>query len=184
MRPFFSLLFLACCVLPPAAAARAPDPTDTARAFYAWVLKHPSVGLPSTLERRTLAPLLSPRLAALLDDASATQARCDRAAAQGDKPLLIEGDLFVDNDEGATAVEIGASRHLGDRASVRAHLSHADLRLPASDKSLLVTWSDRLELRRIGGQWRVHDVSFSRHDSLTGVLKAYLAEGARVCPRG
>src|SRR5262245_46744252 len=77
------------------APARAQSSDETLHTFYSWVLAHPSRGLPSPAERAELAKVLSPALIESLKTASETEARCVEAAPKGDKPYIVEGDLFV-----------------------------------------------------------------------------------------
>lgn len=161
--------------------ALADTPDDTLRAFYTWVLAHPSLGLPAPHERIALAPVVSPRLLGLLDAAARTQERCTQAAPEGDKPLLLEGDLFVGNHEGATEIAYGELRRIGDRVSVESDLFYVDHRFPQGHRHRGVAWRDRVEIRLIGNRWYVDEVRLRGARTLSGVLEAYIAEGAKSC---
>lgn len=175
------LTLAAIAVTASAAGAESHAPEDAMRAFYAWVLAHPSRALPSPRERAQLANVLSPQLSQLLKDAAVTEARCVKAAPRGDKPLIVEGDLFVGNYEGASEVAYGALVRDGDAVRVDVDLVHVDARFPRGHKHRAVAWKDYLELRFDGTRWRVHDVRFRRSKSLAAGLQDYIDEGERAC---
>ena len=154
---------------------------DTVHAFYSWVLAHPSRGLPSRSERGQLAKYLSPRLIRLFAAASDTQAKCVAAAPKGDKPLILEGDMFVGNYEGATEVVYGEPRRSGDAVIVESDLFYVDNRFPKAHKHRAVAWKDRIEMRFIAGGWYVDEVRFHRGETLVAALDAYITEGKRSC---
>jgi hypothetical protein len=181
MRPIavFSLvLFLA---LP--ARAEGPSPENAVRAFYAWVLAHPSISLPSARQRAQLAKMLAPELVQLLKEASDMEARCVKVAPKDEKPLILEGNLFVGNLEGATEVAYRLPDSKDTVVRVDADLIYVDSRFPKGHKYRAVAWKDRVELRQAGARWLVQDVKFQNDGSLAGGLKEYLADGARTCVR-
>jgi hypothetical protein len=145
------------------------------------VLALRSGGLPSTRERGRLAGVLSPGFVRLLETASEVQALCMRTAPKDEKPLMIEGALFVGNNEGATEVAYGDVRRDGDLVVVEAHLVYVDPRFPKAHRHRAVAWTDRVELRAVDGQWRVHDVRIAGDRSLVGELQAFIDEGRRTC---
>jgi hypothetical protein len=163
--------------------ADAQLPEDAMRAFYSWALAHPSLALPSPKERAQLAKVVSPDLIQLLKAASDIQAQCIKAAPKGDKPLILEGDLFVGNYEGATEVAYGDQRRNGDVVVVESDLLYVDTRFPKAHKHRVVVWKDRLELRLVSGRWYVQDVQFPRDRSLVAGLKAYIDKGTRSCAK-
>ncbi len=166
------------------ALAQAQSPEESLHAFYSWVLAHPSRGLPSAGERAVLAKVLSPALLESLEAASATEAKCVEAAPQGDKPFVVEGDLFVGNYEGATEVAYGKPRRDADRVVVESDLLYVDSRFPRAHEHRAVAWRDRVELRLVGGRWYVDDVHFHPGRSLLAMLKSYVADGVRTCASG
>ena len=161
--------------------AQAQSADETLHAFYAWVLAHPSRGLPSAGERGELAKVLSPALIESLETASATEAKCVAAATKGDKPYIVEGDMFVGNYEGATEVAYGKPRRDADTIIVESDLYYVDNRFPKAHKHRAVGWRDRVEMRLSGGRWYVVDVHFHPKRSLLATLQSYIAEGARTC---
>lgn len=173
---YFSILMVATCAR---ASERAPE--DTVYAFYAWVLAHPANALPSPEQRSELAKLLTPSTLRLVDAALRTEAECIAAAPPGDKPDVLEGDLFVGNYEGATEVAYGESVRRGDTVRVDATLLYLDPRFPKADKHRAWVWKDQLELHLVGEHWYVHDVHFAEKQSLIGRLKSYVEEGALSC---
>jgi len=170
-----ALIFCACL------QAAAQNPEDTVQRFYAWALAHPSRALPSPAERVQLAKVLSPQLVALLKSAAETEAKCVRSTPKSDKPLLVEGDLFVGNYEGATEVVYGPPRRHGDTLAVESDLFYVDRRFPKAHPHRTIAWKDRVELRRIDGHWYVEDIRFARDRSLAASLNAYIEAGARSC---
>jgi hypothetical protein len=165
--------------------ASAPTHAETAEhtshAFYAWVLAHPWRAIPSPKERAQLSELLSPELSRSLRLAADMEARCVKAAPKGEKPWIVEGDLFVGNLEGASEVAYGEAHPEGDAVVVDMDLMYVDRRFPKAHKHRTVAWKDRLELRNADGHWRVSDVRFSGGRSLRQELQSYLDEGARSC---
>lgn len=179
MQP--SSLLLAALLVASADSAAAQTPEDAAQAFYAWVLAHPSAALPSPGERPRLSRVLSPQLMKLIEDASATEARCVKTAPKGDKPLIVEGDLFVGNLEGATEVAHGEARRNGDVVVIDENLTFVDRRFPKAHKHRAVAWKYSLELRLDGARWIVHDVRFRQDRTLAGNLQDYIEAGTRTC---
>ena len=162
-------------------SAQAQSPDESLRVFYSWVLAHPSRGLPSAGERMELAKVLSPALIESLKTASETQAKCVEAAPKGDKPYIVEGDLFVGNHEGATEVVYGKPQRNADTVVVESDLLYIDSRFPKAHRHRAVAWRDRVEMRLVGGRWYVADVHFQPKRSLLATLKSYVAEGLRTC---
>ncbi len=156
-------------------------PEGAAHEFYSWGLAHPSLGLPSPKQRTQLAKFLSPQLVQLLKEASDTEKRCVKAAPKGEKPNVIEGDLFVGNYEGATEVAYGNPQRDGESVVVESDLLYIDSRFPKSHKHRAIAWKDRLELQLAGTRWLVQDVKFQQGRSLAAGLKEYIAEGAQSC---
>jgi len=177
-RPFAASLALAACS---GLACAAEEPIDTAREFYGWVLSHPSHGLPSPKDRAELARFVAPDLLHLLKSAAETEARCVKAAPKGEKPLVVEGDVFVGNYEGASEVAYGPIEREGDAVSMEANLVYIDTRFAKSHPHRVVAWQDRLEMRLMGGRWMVQDAHFLPDRTLTEELEGYLDEGRRAC---
>ena len=157
------------------------SPEASVHAFYGWVLAHPSRGLPSANERAELAKTLSPEVMKLLKAASEMEAKCVRAAPKGEKPLIVEGDLFVGNYEGATEIAYGEPRREADRVVVESDLMNVDKRFPKAHKNRTIAWKDSAELRQVGGRWYVDDVRFAENRSLVGNLNEYIDDAGRSC---
>ena len=168
-------------IITASAQATEQAPEEAVRSFYSWALAHRSRGLPSSKDRTQLANLLSPDVIQLLKSASDTEAKCVKTAPKGDKPLIIEGDLFVGNYEGATEVAYRDLRRNGDTIVVDADLIYVDTRFPKGHKHRAVAWKDRLELRLVGERWYVQDIRFAENRSLVAGLKSYIEEGSRSC---
>lgn len=114
----FCPLLLCALAVSTGALADPQAPEDAIRAFYSWVLAHPSRALPSPKERGELTKTMSPELLGLLKEASATEAKCVRAAPRREKPLIVEGDLFVGNYEGANEIAYGEVHRNGNTAGL------------------------------------------------------------------
>ena len=173
--------FLCVLIFATQAFADSPSPDAALQAFYAWVLAHPSRGLPSAKERAELAKMLSPEVIKLLKTASDMEAKCVRAAPKGEKPLIVEGDLFVGNYEGATEIAYGEPHREGDRVVVESDLMDVDKRFPKAHKNRAIAWKDSVELRQVDGRWYVDDVRFGDKRSLVGNLKEYIDDAGRSC---
>jgi hypothetical protein len=138
-----TIILLSTLLLSLVARADTQSPEDILHAFYAWVLAHPSVALPSPTERAQLAKLVSPQLVQLLQEASVTEARCIHSTRQGDKPNVIEDNLFVGNDEGATEVAYGEMHRNGNIFLVEVTLLYVDQRFPIAHPYRTVVWRDQ-----------------------------------------
>ncbi len=159
------------------------EPADTVRRFYAWVLAHPGQALPSAAQRQQLAQVLTPSLLQLLKTTSQTEARCLRDLAKGDKPDIVEGDVFVSHYEGATEVAYDEVQTEGDdQAIAQVQLTSIDTRFPKAHPHRAVVWRDTVVLRREGGRWWVQDVQFVDRPSLVASLNDYVEAGDRSCP--
>ncbi len=174
------LLPLALLLALPARAAD-PAPDATVQAFYAWVLDHPSLGIPNAEDRAKLAPLLAPQLVQLLEQASATEAQCLKTVQDGDKPDVYEGDLFAGTYEGATDVAFHKAVGKGGLATADIDLIYIDARFPRADQNRAYVWKNTIELRKAGDRWWVQNIRFSRKETLVSVLRDYIAQGARSC---
>ena len=128
-----------------------------------------------------LSSFLSPQLVQLLKEAADTQARCVKASPKGEKPNVIEGDLFVGNYEGATEVAYGNPKREGEIVVVEARLFYLDPRFPKAHRHRAIAWTDRLQLQLAGNRWLVQDVQFQQDRSLAAGLRQYIAEGVRSC---
>jgi hypothetical protein len=172
-------------LLEPLWAAGAP-PTSSSHAlenFYRWVLAHPASSVPTNKERGQLSAFLSPHLIALLKDAADAQARCVKTARKDEKPLILEGDLFVGYEGGASEVAYGATSPVdGGTVNTTMHLFAIDKRFAKGTMYRTVTWVDKVQLRQESdGIWRVQDILFEHNRSLVNGLQAYLAEAAESC---
>jgi len=139
-----AILVVAAGATPAAAVASPVGPAARVEAFLAAYASTGSSGLPDAAQLDRLRPYLAPRLARLLADARAAQARY-AAAHPGDKPPLIEGDLFSSLFEGPQrfrAVESGNDKD--GRDWVLIEFRRADPRAGQPD----FVWHDRYWLAR------------------------------------
>ena len=176
-----SASFLSALIFATHALADTHLPDATLHTFYAWVLAHPSRGLPSAKERAELAKTLSPEVMKLLKAASEMEAKCIRVGPKGEKPLIVEGDLFVSNYEGATEIAYGEPRREGDHVAVESDLMSVDKRFPKAHKNRAIAWKDTVELKQLDGRWYVDDVRFAENRSLVGNLKEYIEDAGQSC---
>ena len=143
-------------LLAAASPARADDASDMAAAanrFYATYAAQPrNGGLPEGVARGRYLPLLSPRLAGMLNQATAAQVRF-RAQVKG-APPLIQGDIFSSQFEGFQTYRVGACSGTGaaGRCSVALHYE--------SPGQKPVDWSDEILLVKTGSGWKVDDIAY------------------------
>ena len=175
------LCFLCLTLWLAAVRAETITPIDTVESFYSWVLVRPPTGMPSPKERVQLAKWLAPELLKMLDAARVTQDRCIRVAPEGDKPELLEGNLFSGNEDGATEAAYREAKQAGGKASVAVDLVGIDKRLRKGDRRRAVAWQAEVTLVAIDRRWYVEDIRFDRDRSLRSTLQEYNDEGARTC---
>lgn len=124
-----------------------------ANRFYAtYAGQTRSGGLPEGVARGRYLPLLSSRLAGLLNQATAAQVRF-RAKVKG-APPLIQGDLFSSQFEGFQAYKVGTctGTAAAGRCSVALHYE-----VPGQKP---VDWNDEILLVKAGGDWKVDDIAY------------------------
>lgn len=118
--------------------AETTAPIDTAQSFFSWALVRHASPLPSPKERVEIANWMTPDLMTLLDTALITQDLCIRTAPKGDKPNLLEGDIFVGNEEGATEAAYQVTKPLTQqvvgKAVVTVDMVYVDQRWPRGDR--------------------------------------------------
>lgn len=176
------LIFSALNLLAWPAAAQPQPPEDVATAYYTWVLAHPGWSLPSARERAQLARFMAPSVVALLKAATEMEKRCIEAAPKGDKPSVLEGDLFVGNYEGASEVAYGeVVRKEEGLALLDVNLMYVAQRVPKAHPHRAVAWKDQLEMRLVDGRWRVSDVKFHHGRSLVASLDEYVKDEQEYC---
>jgi hypothetical protein len=137
----------------PACADDAADMAAAANRFYATHAAAPrSGGLPEGATLGRYLPLLSPRLAGLIRQAGAAQARFH--AKVKDAPPLIEGDLFSSQFEGFQTYQVGAcgGSATAGRCSARLHYQ-----APGQKP---VDWNDDVLLVKAQGQWKIDDIAY------------------------
>lgn len=139
-----------------AAPARADDASDMAAAasrFYATHAAQPrNGGLPEGAARGRYLPLLSPRLAGLLNDATAAQVRFH--AKVKNSPPLLEGDIFSSQFEGFQTYKVSTctGNARAGRCSVALHYE-----VPGQKP---VDWTDDMLLVKTGTGWKVDDIAY------------------------
>jgi hypothetical protein len=149
-RAAFCLLLA---VVIPAQADDASGMAAAANRFYATYAAQPrSGGLPEGVARGRYLPLLSSRLAGLLNQATAAQVRF-RAKVKG-APPLIQGDIFSSQFEGFQAYKVGTctGTAAAGRCSVALHYE-----VPGQKP---VDWNDEILLVKAGGDWKVDDIAY------------------------
>jgi len=137
----------------PACADDATDMAAAANRFYATRAAQPrSGGLPEGVARGRYLPLLSPRLAGLLNDATAAQVRFH--AKMKNAPPLLEGDIFSSQFEGFQTYKVGActGNAKAGRCSVALHYE-----VPGQKP---VDWNDDILLVKAGTGWKVDDIAY------------------------
>jgi hypothetical protein len=168
-RPALALTLLLAAIVP----AQAQDAGTAANNFYTSVMALPRAGgIPVPSARARLQPLLSTRLAALINQAAAAEARF--RAGNKFAPPLLEGDLFSSLFEGPAAFRLGACT--GTAVAQRCRIQFS--RPPAPGAPARPTdWGDDLLLVNEGGGWKVDDVDYRGGFAFgnTGLLSQTLA---------
>lgn len=136
-----------------AVPARADDTADLAAAanrLYAALPR--GGGIPAPVARAKLAPLLSTRLAGLINAAAAADARFHAKVKAA--PPLIEGDIFSSQFEGFQSYKVGACTGTGTagRCLVQLHYQAAGQKP--------VDWNDELLFIKAQGQWKLDDIAY------------------------
>jgi hypothetical protein len=137
--------------------AEKPDPAAVVNRFYtAYQALGPGLGLPAPADLAKLAPLLTPRLRALL--AAARRVQDDFAKAHPDeKPPFVEGDLFSSLFEGFKAFHVGAAEPLpGGGYRVKVDLSYWE----ESDPKTVTKWQDAVLVQSQEGALLIDDFEF------------------------
>jgi len=135
-----------------AATAAAASPDAAATAFYSAVMTLPTGGVPDAAGQATLAPLVTPELAANLAAARAAE-DAHTAATNNEEPPMVQGDVFGSLFEGRTGFVVGACIPSGNVAACEVIQSYSD----ASGDS---EWTDTAVLVQQDGAWRVADVIY------------------------
>lgn len=169
---------LCACTTP---AGRDDSPTSTVSSFSRWYLASTAGSFPGTDTWPTLRPLVTPAFYAALEKGYAGM-ECHRNATRGTEPPPLAGDLFVSLFEGASSlVSLAVISRSGDEAVVAATWKYSDSRPGQAPTQ----WTDRVILRRIGGQWLIDDFvhdgtwDFAVKGSVTRVLMEVAGECAR-----
>ena len=135
-----------------AAAPAADSPAGVATAFYTAVSALPVGGVPGAAGQATLAPLVTPELAAALAAARAAE-DAHTAATNNEEPPFLEGDIFGSLFEGRTGLGIGDCLESGNGVNCEVMQSY-------SDESGDSEWTDTAVLVQVDGAWKVADVIY------------------------
>jgi len=134
-----------------ASACPAADmPEGAVCAFYTRYLEVRPTGLPTQGQQAVLAPWLSDRLEARLDDARQVQLRF-RAESPGEKPPLVDGCLFASLFEGPTSFAVGAAATSGGVTRVPVQFRYGED----------AAWQDVIVLTRDGPRYVIDDIEFA-----------------------
>jgi hypothetical protein len=145
-------------VAEPSAAALPPDAealraaTTLATDFYEMRLRLGRTGLPDAGEMKAYRAFLCPALADMMDAARARQSAWI-AANPGEKPPLVDGDLFSSLFEGPDAVSAAGTTVDGEGARV-------GISMRTGEGENATRWRDDLLLSREDGVWCVADVEY------------------------
>lgn len=136
------------------AAAPAPDPESTVKAFYSYRIKSALTGAPDAKQLGVLRQWLTPRLCAQLEKAGKERDAFVKKHGNSEKPPWCEGDLFSSTFEGPTSFEIAGGAGDGKNSLVQVVFSFSQ----PGQKTF--RWSDRIRLKRINGKWLIDDVVY------------------------
>lgn len=148
----FAVAAAGCAALPSEQAPACPAaelPEGVVCAFYTRYLEVRPTGLPTPSQQAVLAPWLSERLEARLDDARQVQARF-RAENPGEKPPLVDGCLFASLFEGPTSFVVGTAVTGGGVT-----------RVPVQFRYDAAAWQDVIVLTREGSGYVIDDIEFA-----------------------
>jgi len=142
------------CVAVPAepggACPAATTPEGAVCGFYTRYLEVRPAGVPTTEQQAALAPWLSDRLEARLDDARRVQHQF-RVQNPGEKPPLVDGCLFASLFEGPTSFAVGT-----------AATGTGIMRVPVQFRyGNDVTWQDVIVVKREGAAYVIDDIEFA-----------------------
>jgi hypothetical protein len=146
--PSFLLLFLFQC-------AETESPKDVVKNFYTSHLKTNASGLPDEKDLETLKPFLTSKLNSMFVKALDEQNNFIKKYP-GEKPPLIEGDLFSSFFEGPTTFNIADSKMKNDSAIVYVNFTYSDSL--NSDKPF--KWHDAVDLILENGKWKICDIEY------------------------
>jgi hypothetical protein len=157
------------------APAQADDMAVVANSFYTTYLSLPRTGgIPDATARVRYAPLLSPRLTALIASATAAEARFLKQNKNA--PPLIEGDLFSSMFEGFSRYKLGSCSGDAGHGQCNVTLTNQD------QAGKPISWTDTLILINTPAGWKVDDIAynagfaFGNTGLLSDTLKMAIAE--------
>lgn len=139
----------------PAPLAVAPVAQSPEAAVVDFLTMHQRLGnsgLPDAGSLNAYSAFLCPSLARALRDARVRQEQF-RASNPGEKPPLVEGDLFSSLFEGPDSYSAANSRIEGTRATVKMDLRHGE-------GSGATSWQDTVVLDLDDGIWCISDVEY------------------------
>ena len=153
------------------------SPQHTLARFYARELTQPSTGLPSDAQRDQLGTVFSPTLITLLREAKSAETLCINKAPAGDKPDLLEGNLYTGIYEGASEVVYTEQTINGTQAVAGVQLLYADPRFPKRHSNRTAASTLRVLLHQEKGRWLIDDLLFSgrAETQLTKTLQDYIS---------
>lgn len=134
---------------------------DAVQAFYRLHLELRASGLPVGEDLARYQPMLSRRLLALMAPAARER---DRAIAQapGMKPPYVDDDLFTSMYDGAKTFK------LGKRSVVAADRESFEIEFTYTEPSGTSRWTDRVQMLREDGRWKLDDVEYGDDDGHDG----------------
>ena len=155
------------------ACGKPESPTgNVVERFYQARLASGTAGVPDEKQLRALSPYLGEELRGLLEQARKRQLE-DIAAAPGDKPAFVDGDLFSSLFEGPTSFQLGADELTGDTHRVSVQFAY-DKQQP------VVSWTDKVVVKEEQGKPVIVDIEyggtweFGNKGALVSMLKQAL----------
>ncbi len=166
-----------------AQAADRATPLGAIEYFFTQLQAANFSGLPDAQQLERLAPLLDADLVTLIRRAQQVEQACARVTPAGDKPHMIEGDLFSGSNEGYTEVAYAQAQTKGQNAKLALHFIYTDTRFPAAHHFRNVVWPAEAQLRRdpAHSSWLLQDLKFEQGRGLRRDLHDFVAAAKRYC---
>ncbi len=131
------------------------SPSQVVAEFYHWAM-HPAENELAMPDFDPVRPLVGKALLRALETQRAYQHACTRVAAAGDKPHMIDQNIFFLAADGAKTLDATVQTITGNVARVSINFSDDDIH-----------WTDTVLMQIEGARWVVIDIDWQDGESLT-----------------